>query len=285
MHLRASGAPSCCPRARLSGDAQSFVSAKELKVFSGQTALTAAPSLYQEAIAAWRGKSVERHLLSATEIEEMTRMNSQRYGPIAPGSYPVRFHLHVPFAHGVFTLRSDRLETDQFSDLQIDFLQRLVNTISVGYARWRELLRLERDRTVQRMRAEVQAMQQGDRPPRLIHRSEEDAKQELFAHRRRWASDYPLERLPRSVIRVPFSHGSIAILHFDPDRFTQRDVDLVAAHADAISLGFTRFHDFQQLEQRHRELEIERAVEQVQIAVQNMRSSGLAEGRGNNRAN
>ena len=63
---------------------------------------------------------------------------------------------------GVFTLRSDRLETDQFSDLQIDFLQRLVNTISVGYARWRELLRLERDRTVQRMRAEVQAMQQGD---------------------------------------------------------------------------------------------------------------------------
>lgn len=104
-------------------------------------------------------------------------------------------------------------------------------------------------------------------------------------YRRRWASDYPLERLPRSVIRVPFSHGSIAILHFDPDRFTQRDVDLVAAHADAISLGFTRFHDFQQLEQRHRELEIERAVEQVQIAVQNMRSSGLAEGRGNNRAN
>ena len=104
-------------------------------------------------------------------------------------------------------------------------------------------------------------------------------------YRRRWASDYPLERLPRSVIRVPFSHGSIAILHFDPDRFTQRDVDLVAAHADAISLGFTRFHDFQQLEQRHRELEIVRAVEQVQIAVQNMRSSGLAEGRGNNRAN
>ena len=89
-----------------------------LIIFSGQTSLTAAPSLYQEAIAAWRRKSVERHLLSATEIEEMARLNSQRYGgPITVDTYPVRFHLHVPFAHGVFSLRTDRLETDQFSDL------------------------------------------------------------------------------------------------------------------------------------------------------------------------
>ena len=547
-----------------------------LIIFSGQTPLHKAPALYDDAIAAWRQGTVERHPLSATEIGEIIRLNTQRYGGPSARVYPIRFHLHIPFAYGVFTLRSRHDAVDQFSKTQIDFLKRLVEILSVGHTRYREFLTLERDRTVQRLRAEVQAMQQGndiidlmgrlweelhragiefqymsiavsdgeedcvhlyaaasgklrdtfdltpllkkdivkgvnllyrlvplpiwqqnhtdfigvrrvenqeiatylertrqlwqvegyryaahsltlmtatlpqgrivvmqgqmtaqdppvdftpedqdiletfaealglgftrffdfqrlerhnrdleirqavdrlrtevaamrqssdiadvavllghqlselgleffsssfgvvneetgmvhlyavvsselfesfdtegsayttadrsiigeldylddiegpvfieetipgftfaysrealegspvaenDPSPRLVHRNEVEVQQVLGRFRRNWAPDYPLKKVPRSAIRVPFSHGSIAIAHLEPGRFTQRDVNLVAAYADAISLGFTRFHDFQRLERHNRELEIERAVGRVQIAVQNMKTS------------
>ncbi len=111
-------------------------------------------------------------------------------------------------------------------------------------------------------------------PPRIVHRNEEEMQRELVRYKRRWRTpDYPIERVGRSVIRVPFSHGTIALVHFEANRFTQRDLDIVVAYADAISLGFTRFHDFQRLERHNRELEIERAVGRVQIAVQNMGNS------------
>ena len=548
-----------------------------LIIFSGQTPLNKAPAFYDDAIAAWRQGTVERHQLSAAEIGEIIRLNTQRYGGPSATVYPIRFHLHIPFAYGVFTLRSRHDAVDQFSETQIDFLKRLVEILSVGHTRYREFLALERDRTVQRLRAEVQAMQQGDDiidlmgrlweelhragiefqymsiavsdgeedyihlygaasgklretfdstpllkkdivkgvnllyrqvplpiwqqnhtdfvgvrrvenqdiptylertrllwqvegyryaahafalmtaplpqgrivvmqgqmtaqdppvdftpedqdiletfaealglgftrffdfqrlerhnrdleirravdrlrtevasmrqssdiadvavllgrqlselgleffsssfgvvneetgmvhlyavvsnrlfnsfdtkepiyttadrsiigelddlddiegpvfieetipgftfaytrealegspfasesgpSPRLVHRNEVEVQQVLGRFRRNWAPDYPLEKVPRSAIRVPFSHGSIAIAHLEPGRFTQRDVDLVAAYAAAISLGFTRFHDFQRLERHNRELEIERAVGRVQIAVQNMKTS------------
>ncbi|MBT6143889.1 MAG: hypothetical protein HOH74_00590, partial [Gemmatimonadetes bacterium] len=134
-----------------------------LVIFTGQTSLDDAPSIYQEAIAAWRTGQVERHVLSPAEIEEMARVNTRRYrAPMTAESYPVGAHLYVPFEHGVFTLRTDRQQVDPFSDVQVSFLKRLVRTVSVGYARYREFLRLELDRTVQHMRAEVQAMKQGD---------------------------------------------------------------------------------------------------------------------------
>ncbi len=111
-------------------------------------------------------------------------------------------------------------------------------------------------------------------PPRIVHRDEEETRRELEHYKRRWQMpNYPIERVARSVVRVPFSHGSIVLTHFEPDRFNQRDMDIIAAYADAVSLGFTRFHDFQRLEQRNRELEIERAIGQVQIAVQAMKNS------------
>ncbi|MBT6144713.1 MAG: hypothetical protein HOH74_04745 [Gemmatimonadetes bacterium] len=582
---------------RLGGDGSSR---PHLVNFSGQTTLATAPSAYQEAIAAWRNGEVERHILTASEIEEMVGVNLRRYGGLlTPDSYPVRSHLHVPFEHGVFTLRTDRSDGDQFTQHQVRFLQQLVRTISIGYARYREFLRLERDRTVQRMRAEVQAMRRGedivdlmgllwdelhrvgidfdymsisvsdgedddvhlygvwDRrmrdtvastyplyradisstadlyyrqiprplweetstdytgvrhvkkedvaayaertsrlwradhvvgphaiagypsrqgtydgagyvntvkgfesfvmmaarlpqgrivvaqpqwtaqsptanftpehleileafadalglgfsrffdfqhlerhnrelevqrsvdqlraevasmrqssdianvtvllarqlrefdleyvtcsfnvidaeagrmhlhavgpserirefpwggaraskvrdivdslsvvgdpvfvpdivagydyayavedldgspvleerglPPRIVHRNEADALETLPLYQGRWSVEWTLEMVPRSVIRVPFSHGSIAVTSFGEEKYTEQDVDLVAAYADAISLGFTRFYDFQRLEERNRELQIERAVEQVQIGVQNMKTSG-----------
>ena len=110
-------------------------------------------------------------------------------------------------------------------------------------------------------------------PPRIVRRTEEDARAAMEKYRQRWTDDYPLEFIPRSVIRVPFSHGSIAVAHLEPGVFTSRDVDLVAAFADAISLGFARFLDLQRMEERNRELEIERAVERVQLEVQAMRAS------------
>ena len=133
-----------------------------LVIFTGQTSLDDAPSIYQEAIAAWRTGQVERHVLSPAEIEEMARVNTRRYrAPMTAESYPVGAHLYVPFEHGVFTLRTDRQQVDPFSDVQVSFLKRLVRTVSVGYARYREFLRLELDRTVQHMRAEVQAIGAG----------------------------------------------------------------------------------------------------------------------------
>ena len=116
-------------------------------------------------------------------------------------------------------------------------------------------------------------LEEREMPPRIVRRTEEDARKELPRYRTRWAMDYPLELIPRSVIRVPFSHGSIAVPHLQPGMFTSRDVDLVTAFADAISLGFTRSLDFQRLERRNRELEIERAVERVQLEVQAMKTS------------
>ena len=112
------------------------------------------------------------------------------------------------------------------------------------------------------------------KPPRIERRSDEEAKKLMERWSHRWGGvNTKLEDVPRSAIRVPFSHGSIAVARMSPNAFTQRDLDVVAAFAGALSLGFKRFTDFQRLERRNRELEIERAVANVQSAVQGMKSS------------
>ena len=112
------------------------------------------------------------------------------------------------------------------------------------------------------------------RPPHIERRSEEDARKLLKRWSHRWAtSELDLDRVPRSAIRVPFSHGSIVVAHRYIDAFSQRDVNLVTAFAEAMSLGFSRFSDFRRLEQQNRALDIERAVANVQSAVQGMAGS------------
>jgi len=113
------------------------------------------------------------------------------------------------------------------------------------------------------------------RPPRVERRSDEDLRQIRKRWRHRWGiGDLDLDRVPRAAIRVPFSHGSIVVAHRSIDSFSQRDVDLVAAFAEAMSLGFSRFDDFRRLEKQNRDLDIERAVVKVQSAVQGMAGSG-----------
>lgn len=340
-----------------------------LIIFTGETCLDDAPSIYQEAIAAWHTGQVERHVLSLAEIEEMARVNTHRYGaPMTAESYPVGSHLYVPFEHGVFTLRTDRQQVDPFSDVQVDFLERLVRIISVGYTRYREFLRLERDRTVQRMRAEVQAMRQGDDIIDLmgllwdeLHRvgidfyymsisvsDDEDDDVQLYGVWDRRFSDkltstYPLHRadvtstadlyfqqIPRSrwneyhtefsgVYRVakedvatyaertsrmwqadgvavdspasPFAgrafvmmaahlpQGRIMVAQIQetaespPPNFTPEHLEILEAFADALGLGFARYFDFQRLERHNRELEVERSVDQLRAEVASMRQS------------
>ena len=111
------------------------------------------------------------------------------------------------------------------------------------------------------------------RPPRIVRRNHQEAEGMLQWYRSRWGKNYTMDAIPRAVIRVPFSHGSIALSSLDADAFNGRHMDVVAAFADAISLGFSRFLDFQRLERRNRELEIERSLEHIQNAVQSMAQS------------
>ncbi len=110
-------------------------------------------------------------------------------------------------------------------------------------------------------------------PPRVVRRNDEEAEivKQRLAHR--WGAHARTDKVPRSVIRVPFSQGSVAVGHMDRWTYTGRDVELAAAFAEALSLGFTRYLDFQRLERQNRELQIERAVGKVQSAVQAMKSS------------
>ncbi|MBT4140839.1 MAG: HAMP domain-containing histidine kinase, partial [Candidatus Latescibacteria bacterium] len=117
-----------------------------------------------------------------------------------------------------------------------------------------------------------QVHKERDLPPRFVTRTKKEAQDMLPLYQSRWTDAWTVEQVPRNVIRVPFSHGSIALAAFDDKKMNhvQRDMDIVATLADAISLGFTRFLDFQNLERRNRELEIERGVERIQSTVQAM---------------
>ncbi|NKB69225.1 MAG: hypothetical protein GKR89_19320 [Candidatus Latescibacteria bacterium] len=132
----------------------------DLLLYITQTPLSRAPARYTEAVTAWRDQQVEEHALSQTEIEELVRLNTARFGGrITLENYPIRYYLHVPLQHGTFTLRTDNPTPDQFSAAQIALLQRLAQIVSAGYGRYSQFLQLEQERAVQQVRAEVQAMQ------------------------------------------------------------------------------------------------------------------------------
>ena len=58
----------------------------------------------------------------------------------------------------------------------------------------------------------------------------------------------------RSVVDVPFSHGTLAVNSTLPNAFTPADIDAFAALADVLTSGFGRLEDFRRLEERNREL-------------------------------
>ncbi|MFC1525894.1 ATP-binding protein [Candidatus Latescibacterota bacterium] len=104
---------------------------------------------------------------------------------------------------------------------------------------------------------------QSGRPAYRRDLDEEDVYGERRGHPTRFG---PL----RSVLDVPFSHGTLAVNSLEPNAFSERDVADLEALAEAISLAYTRYLDFQRLEEQNRNLEVEQALERVRTQVATM---------------
>ena len=61
----------------------------------------------------------------------------------------------------------------------------------------------------------------------------------------------------RSVLDVPFTHGSLAVNSPEPNAFSERHTAVLQQLAGVISEGFQRLEDLRKLEERNRELEQE----------------------------
>ena len=59
----------------------------------------------------------------------------------------------------------------------------------------------------------------------------------------------------RSILSVPFSHGTVVLGGTEPDQFKEDDVHTLEEFAQAISSGYKRFLDFQELDRRNHELQ------------------------------
>ncbi|MCZ6675584.1 MAG: HAMP domain-containing sensor histidine kinase, partial [Verrucomicrobia bacterium] len=88
---------------------------------------------------------------------------------------------------------------------------------------------------------------------RVINRSDADLKLALERYQQRWSKDWKEEGIPRYVLRGPFSGGSIAVTSKEQP-YTSKDVEVLEAFAEAISLGFQRFLDFRRLEEQNKVL-------------------------------
>lgn len=67
-----------------------------------------------------------------------------------------------------------------------------------------------------------------------------------------------VEVLPRhrgSFLNVPFKHGTLFLVGRRSRQFREDDVRTLEEFGDAISVGYQRFLDFQELDRRHRELQ------------------------------
>lgn len=59
----------------------------------------------------------------------------------------------------------------------------------------------------------------------------------------------------RCILDIPFSHGTLALNHTQPDSFSDEQITLLADLADCLAEGFHRMDDLQALEQRNKDLE------------------------------
>jgi signal transduction histidine kinase len=85
--------------------------------------------------------------------------------------------------------------------------------------------------------------------------------------------ELPKDYEARDRMRVPFAYGGIRLISSDDEGFPEEALGVLEQFAGAVSLGFTRFFDFRQLEERNRALA--EANEQIQAATQ-MKSRFLA---------
>jgi len=61
----------------------------------------------------------------------------------------------------------------------------------------------------------------------------------------------------RSVIDIPFSHGTLAVNSLEANAFSEPHIRDLQSLAEVLSEGFQRLEDLQELEERNRELEAE----------------------------
>ena len=82
---------------------------------------------------------------------------------------------------------------------------------------------------------------------------------------------------PGWVVDVPFEYGTLAanrgLSGADTPEFSAGDIEVLSSFADVVSLGYTRFLDFQKLEEQNRRLTTEGALERVRAEVSAMTST------------
>ena len=88
-----------------------------------------------------------------------------------------------------------------------------------------------------------------------ISRSDAELKDACREYKRSWKVDnWPEELMLRSILRTPFSGGTIALSDPGPNHFSERDARILERFAEAFSLGYTRYLDFRRLEEQNRAL-------------------------------
>ena len=79
------------------------------------------------------------------------------------------------------------------------------------------------------------------------------------------------------VVDVPFEYGTLAMnrrqIDDTAEKFTGDEIDILGSFAEVVALGYTRFLDFQLLEEQNRQLTIDRAVERVRAEAAAMKES------------
>ena len=85
----------------------------------------------------------------------------------------------------------------------------------------------------------------------------------------------------RSVVDVPFSHGTLAVSSSVVEAFSAEDLDVLQELANVLSEGFRRMDDLQTLERRHQELEKEiderkQAEKELQVAKEEAEAANRA---------
>jgi signal transduction histidine kinase len=88
----------------------------------------------------------------------------------------------------------------------------------------------------------------------------------------------PIDFYPRCLLDVPFSHGLINLSARDPEDLTTADEKVLLQMAQAISVAYARFLDFQQLERKNRELKEAQAqlVQSAKLAAMGQLVAGVA---------
>ena len=81
----------------------------------------------------------------------------------------------------------------------------------------------------------------------------------------------------RSVVDVPFTHGTLALSINEPDAFVPEDIEILQEIARVLSEGFARWEDFQALAQRNQEVEEKNRQLQLEVTERKQAEERLSQ--------